>query len=88
MQKHQIARKLNIAKKLKLNNAFSNLGDTAKQKLETIRGGVRLGRKAVRSVDRYSRKNPWMVVGVFSFAAWALGFVTGMRRSSHSFGNE
>jgi len=76
----------------KFGNKFENFEDAAKQRFEDIRGnvrnGVRFTRNAARSVDRYSHRNPWMVVGAFAFAAWIVGFFSGVRRMAHFYKDE
>jgi len=62
-------------------SAVQNLQDTAQRKLQYLKGGMKITRKAARSVQRYSQKHPYMVVGAFSLIAGFLGYVFGVRRN-------
>lgn len=64
----------------KLHSTIRNIEGAAKQKLESIQGGVKMTRKAARNVDRYTHKKPWIVVSAISCAALITGFLFGFTR--------
>lgn len=65
----------------KFNTTLESFEDAARRKLETLQDGVKLTKRAARTVDRYSHRKPWIVVGIFSFAAYVMGFLFGLKRN-------
>jgi len=76
MQHRNINRKLHNA-----TAAVKNLHDVADRKMQSLRGGVKMTKRAVKSVQRYGQRHPYLVVGAVSFAAGFLGYIFGAKRN-------